>query len=103
MTDPDAGSAAGLSAVMQFLSSSPAVILPPGVPWRERTNKQRLRMMVQAAFQLGLLVAALWDLRKRPADQIRGSKRVWALVSGVNFLGLGPIAYFLFGRRRTPR
>jgi hypothetical protein len=24
-------------------------------------------------------------------------------VCGVNYLGLGPIAYFLIGRRRTPR
>jgi hypothetical protein len=102
MTDPNAGSSAGLSAVMTFLSS-PAVSLPRGVPWRERTNKQRLRMILQATIQLGLLVAALYDLRKRPADQIRGSKRIWALVCGVNYLGLGPIAYFLIGRRRTPR
>ena len=102
MTDRDAGSAAGLSAVVQALSS-PAVMLPPGVPWRDRTNKQRVRMILQGGIQLALLTAALWDIRRRPADQIKGSKRMWALVSGVNFLGLGPIAYFLFGRRRTPR
>ena len=52
---------------------------------------------------MGLLVVALYDLRRRPADQVRGPKRIWALVCGVNYLGLGPIAYFLFGRRRTPR
>ena len=52
---------------------------------------------------MGLLVAALYDLRKRPADQIWGPKRIWALVCAMNYLGLGPIAYFLIGRRRTPR
>jgi hypothetical protein len=77
--------------------------LPSGVPWRERTTKQRLRIILQAGIQLGLLVVALYDLRKRPADQVRGPKRIWALVCGVNYLGLGPIAYFLIGRRRTPR
>ncbi len=102
MTDPDARSWAGLSAVAQFLSS-PAVNLPRGVPWRERTSGQRLRIIVQAGVQLGLLVAALYDLRKRPADQIRGPKRIWAMVCGINYLGLGPIAYFLIGRRRPPR
>jgi hypothetical protein len=102
MTDRDAASLTGLSAVMRVLSS-PAVMLPPGVPWRDRTNKQRLRMILQGAIQLALLTAALWDIRRRPADQIRGSKRLWALVSGVNFLGVGPITYFLIGRRRKPR
>jgi hypothetical protein len=80
-----------------------AMSLPRGVPWRNRTGKQRLRIILQAGVQLGLLVAALYDLRKRPADQIRGPKRIWALVCGVNYLGLGPIAYFLIGRRRSPR
>jgi hypothetical protein len=82
---------------------APAMSLPGGVPWRNRTGKQRLRIILQAGIQLGLLVAALYDLRKRPADQIRGPKRIWALVCGVNYLGLGPIAYFLIGRRRSPR
>jgi hypothetical protein len=102
MTDSSAASSAGLSAIMHFLSS-PAVTLSRRVPWQDRTSKQRLRTILQATIQMGLLVAALWDLRRRPADQIRGSKRVWALVSCANFLGLGPIAYFLIGRRRTPR
>ncbi|HZA33163.1 MAG TPA: hypothetical protein VE462_16785 [Propionibacteriaceae bacterium] len=82
---------------------APAMSLPRGVPWRERTSGQRLRFILQAGVQLGLLVAALYDLRKRRADQVRGPKRIWALVCGVNYLGLGPIAYFLIGRRRTPR
>ncbi len=85
------------------LLSSLAMSLPRGVPWRERTTKQRLRMILQAGIQLGLLVVALYDLRRRPADQVRGPKRIWALVCGMNYLGLGPIAYFLIGRRRTPR
>jgi hypothetical protein len=77
--------------------------LPRGVSWRDRTSAQRLRIILQAGIQLGLLVAAEYDLRKRPADQVRGPKRVWALICGINYLGLGPIAYFLIGRRRTPR
>jgi len=85
------------------LRPSAAMSLPSGVPWRERTTKQRLRIILQAGIQLGLLVVALYDLRKRPADQVRGPKRIWALVCGVNYLGLGPIAYFLIGRRCTPR
>ena len=81
----------------------PTMGLPRGVPWRQRPLEQQLRIIFQAGIQLGLMVAAEYDLRKRPAEQIRGPKRIWAMVCGINYLGLGPIAYFLIGRRRTPR
>jgi hypothetical protein len=58
-------------------------------------------MISRGAVQLGLLAAALRDLRKRPNEQIRGPKAVWVAVSGVNYLGLGPLVYFIFGRRRS--
>ena len=48
---------------------------------------------------LGLLAVALIDIRRRPADQIRGSKRMWTTLSMLNWV-LGPAAYFIFGRRR---
>lgn len=45
-----------------------------------------------------LAVALTWrDIRNRPADQLRGSKRLWRLVSALNTLGAG--AYWLAGRR----
>jgi hypothetical protein len=45
-------------------------------------------------------VAALtWrDLRARPAEQVRGSKRVWRVASAVNTVG--SVAYWLVGRRQ---
>jgi hypothetical protein len=58
MTDPNARSSAGLSAVMTFLSS-PAVTLPRGVLWRERTNKQRLTMIPKQPFSRGCLWRAV--------------------------------------------
>jgi hypothetical protein len=56
-------------------------------------------MMVRGGLQLGLLSAALNDLRKRPASQIRGPKPLWLAISLTNYLGAGPIAYFVLGRR----
>jgi hypothetical protein len=50
------------------------------------------------AVQVGLLVAALTDLWRRPSDQLRGRKAMSAALSCVNFVG--PLAYFKFGRRR---
>lgn len=68
-----------------------------------RGQRQRLPDPVAIAFMaatLGLLTAALADIRRRPASQIRGSKRMWVALSLINWL-LGPLAYFIIGRRRS--
>jgi hypothetical protein len=45
--------------------------------------------------QLALIIAALWDLAKRP--KTRGPKWVWVLI--ILFVNLiGPIIYFVVGR-----
>jgi hypothetical protein len=45
-----------------------------------------------------VVTAFTWrDLRHRPEDQVRGSKRIWRLVSALNTLG--SLAYWLFGRQ----
>ena len=66
--------------------------------WSELTTGQRMAGMFGAVLQITLLAAALWDLWHRPADEINGDRRLWTAVSFVNFVG--PIAYFLFGRKR---
>ena len=66
--------------------------------WRELTTGQRIAGTLGAVLQITLLAAALWDLRHRPADEINGDRRLWTAVAFVNFVG--PIAYFLFGRKR---
>jgi hypothetical protein len=86
---------------MRVLSST-ALVLPRRARWQALTGRQRAALITRGTVQLGLLGAALWDLRSRPAGQIRGRKPVWVAVCGVNYLGLGPLAYFAFGRRRPP-
>jgi hypothetical protein len=66
--------------------------------WSDLSTPRRAGVAGAGVVQLALLVAALLDLRRRPADQIKGSKAVWVGVSFVNFVG--PLAYFAFGRRR---
>ena len=49
---------------------------------------------------LGHVLVAAWtwrDIQQRPAQQIRGSKRLWRLLSAVNTLGSA--SYWLVGRR----
>ena len=66
--------------------------------WSDLTGPQRGATIAAGAVQVSLLVAALADLRRRPSAQVNGSKKLWAAVSFVNFVG--PLAYFAFGRRR---
>jgi hypothetical protein len=66
--------------------------------WSDLTSAQRIGIVLLGTFQLLLLFASLWDIRQRSADEINGSKQVWTAAVFVNFIG--PIAYFLFGRKR---
>lgn len=66
--------------------------------WESLTTKERTGALLAAAVQVTLLIAALRDLRRRPAAKVRGRKGIWAAVSFVNFIG--PLSYFLLGRKR---
>jgi hypothetical protein len=48
--------------------------------------------------QLGLLIFALIDLIRRPAGGVNGPKWLWIIMIVVINI-IGPIAYFLIGRR----
>ena len=66
--------------------------------WREMSERQQTVLLVLASVQLSLSATAWADLASRPASLVNGRKDIWAVVIGVNFLG--PVAYFLRGRRR---
>lgn len=66
--------------------------------WSDLSARQKTMVLTMGSVQISLLLAALADIYRRPAEEIRGNKRVWTAVSFVNFVG--PISYFFFGRRR---
>jgi predicted small integral membrane protein len=66
--------------------------------WKELSAMTRMRIVVMGIVQFVLLAAALWDIRRRPAEAINGSKKLWYALAFVNFVG--PIAYFLVGRKQ---
>jgi hypothetical protein len=70
-------------------------------PWSDLSQRTR-RLLITAAVVEGILkVAALIDLKGRPASQIRGPKWMWASVVAVAAsAGVVPISYFVFGRRQ---
>jgi hypothetical protein len=69
----------------------------PNKRWGDLSSTQRKAVVLSGVVQLGLLAAALADIYRRPAEEFRGDKRLWAVVAFVNFVG--PVSYFLFGRR----
>lgn len=66
--------------------------------WKELNTPQKASGLLIGFVQVSLLIAALVDIRRRPAEQIRGRKMWWALAAFVNFIG--PISYFAFGRKQ---
>jgi hypothetical protein len=66
--------------------------------WSELSDRSRRLITVLGIVEGILLVATLVDIRRRPAEEIKGSKRMWTALAFVNIIG--PIAYFAFGRRR---
>jgi len=66
--------------------------------WSDLSDQQKTWSLIAASAHLALAATAWTDLAKRPADQVRGRKALWAVIIAVNFIG--PISYFVFGRLR---
>jgi hypothetical protein len=65
--------------------------------WSDLSAGQKRAIVLSGAVQIGLLIAALVDIHRRPTGEIRGRKWAWTAASFINFAG--PIAYFAFGRK----
>jgi hypothetical protein len=66
--------------------------------WSDLSKRSRVLVVALGVVEVSLLAAALIDIRRRPADQIRGSKRMWRGLAFINIVG--PLAYFTLGRRQ---
>ena len=65
--------------------------------WEDLSPTQQRAVIAVGAVTTIWQVAMLWDLSRRPAEQIRGSKRAWVLASFIR--PFGQIAYYAWGRR----
>lgn len=71
--------------------------------WSALSKRTRILLITAAAADGALRVAALIDIQRRPASQIRGRKGMWAAaVALVSSAGVVPVSYFVAGRRREP-
>ena len=68
--------------------------------WSDLSERNRRLLTITAVAEGILKVAALIDLKRRPASQVRGPKWLWATVLAVvGSAGILPLSYFVFGRR----
>jgi aspartate/tyrosine/aromatic aminotransferase len=71
--------------------------------WSDLSKRTRILLITAAVADGALRVAALIDIQRRPASQIRGRKWMWAAAVGlVSSAGVVPSSYFVFGQRRQP-
>ena len=69
--------------------------------WSDLSERNRRLLTITAVAEGILKLAALIDLKRRPASQIRGPKWLWAtVVTVISSAGVVPISYFVFGRRQ---
>lgn len=65
--------------------------------WADLSSKQQRAVAVAGVVE-GVMTLAVWrDLAKRTDDEVQGSRWKWALVALLQ--PVGPIAYFVRGRR----
>ena len=69
--------------------------------WSELSPRQQQAVILGAIAELVMTTVAVVDLARRPARQLRGSKRIWLASFVVQ--PFGPILYLLVGRRRPTR
>jgi hypothetical protein len=65
--------------------------------WSDLTVRQQRAVYVGGVLETIMTAAALRDLARRPAAEVRGPKVAWALALFVQ--PFGPITYFAAGRR----
>jgi hypothetical protein len=68
------------------------------VRWADLSDGQRRLLIGAATAEAALKIAALVDMQRRPADQIRGPKAFWRAAMVINLIG--PLSYFIVGRKR---
>lgn len=69
--------------------------------WSDLSERTRGLLIAAAVVEGVLKVAALIDIKRRSASQIRGPKWLWAsVVAGIGSAGVVPISYFVVGRRQ---
>ncbi len=80
------------------ITDVPSAVTTPQAKPRKAMNPQA---GMQGLINLVLMVWMIWDLRHHRDDEINGRRKLWYLAAFAP--PIGPIAYFIFGRKRQPK
>ncbi len=67
--------------------------------WKRSSQAMRGRAVARGIFNLVLMIWTVRDIRRRRDDEIKGNRKIWTLAAFAP--PIGPIAYFVFGRKRS--
>jgi hypothetical protein len=67
--------------------------------WQDLSPVQKSANIIMALVEIVLVSLALRDIAHRPESEINGKKRTWVLTSLIQ--PVGPIIYFIFGRKSS--
>jgi len=63
-------------------------------------QRKDVRRVIPVLVAHAAITALTWrDLRRRPENQVRGSKKLWRVASAMNTVG--SVAYLAVGRKRS--
>ena len=74
------------------------VTMTPTTTARKQRRPGQARAAGQGLINLALMIWMIWDIRHRSDEEINGKRRLWMMAAFVP--QIGPIAYFIFGRKR---
>lgn len=66
--------------------------------WQQTPTWRKGLTIGSTVLHMVLLTAAMLDLRRRTPEQLNGNKKLWSAIVFIQLVG--PISYFLFGRKR---
>jgi hypothetical protein len=82
--------------MVETTDNQPAAKAPK--PWKASSAAKGARAAAQGIVNLVLVIWAVRDIRRRSDDEINGRRKMWMMAAFAP--PVGPIAYFLFGRKR---
>ena len=81
---------------MTEITNIPSAVTAP--PPKRKPSPAQARAGMQGLINLALMIWMIWDIRHRSDDEINGKRKLWMLAAFAP--PIGPIAYFIFGRKR---
>ena len=77
-------------------TNTPAATTGPKL--KRAPSPAQARAGMQGIINLALIILTIRDIRRRRDDEINGNRKLWMLAAFAP--PVGPIAYFIFGRKR---